>query len=215
MPLGHAVLSALLPTAKPRSNGVAPAPRQNPCRRTLLALVSAALIGILAGKVVQTYSGSVCVIDGHSMEPTFTPGSRVLTKPLFGPLLRGDIVLIDDGQTRAVKRVIGLPSETVEIWRGYVFIGRHLLQEPYLPKHTYTFPDQESPCRKFTLRDSEYFVLGDNREVSLDSRNYGPIIDEQILARVAAEQALRPTLAAFTLPVKGKRTIRPLLSSTR
>jgi signal peptidase I len=199
-----------LPTPSWESFGLGACKSLRELAKAFLGLGSATLIGILAGKAVLAYAGTVCLVEGISMEPTYRPGDRVLTKPVYGAVGRGEIVLLHDGRARAVKRVIGLPGESLELWRGYIFINGHMLREPYLPKYTYTFPDQESTCWKYKLRDTEYFVMGDNRQVSIDSRCYGPIAQDQIIGRVPETQTLRPELTANTLPALGKRTIRSL-----
>src|SRR5262249_3558397 len=115
---------------------------REPCR-WCLAVGLAALMGVAAGYTVLGVSGSVSVVDGVSMEPTYHPGARVFTVPISSTLERGDIVLVDDGKSDyALKRIIGLPGETLQLWRGYVFIDKRMLREPYLAKHTYTAPDQ-------------------------------------------------------------------------
>ena len=172
-----------------------------------------AFFGIAAGHtVIASLSGSVSVVEGMSMAPTFTSGQRIYSAPISGPLQRGDIVLIDDRKNDfALKRIVGLPGETVHLWRGYVFINRIMLHEPYLPKHTYTSPSQQNETCVFELGADEYFVLGDNRVISVDSRTYGPVTRNRIKSRLPMSAgSLRPAFAAFTLPQQGKRTIRPL-----
>jgi signal peptidase I len=159
--------------------------RREACR-FLVATSFAALVGVAAGRaVVGTVIGSVAIVDGHSMEPTFEPGSRVYSTPISSPLNRGDIVLLDDGKgEQALKRVVGLPGETVQIWRGHVFIDSKLLREPYLPKYTYTFPSPRSNTCTFHITQDQFLVLGDNRVCSEDSRYYGPVARAQIKSRV-------------------------------
>jgi signal peptidase I len=185
--------------------------RKEPCR-WLITVVIAAFIGIAAGHTVLGSFGSVSVVDGESMAPAYQSGARVYSTPISTPLVRGDIVLIDDGKKEyALKRVIGLPGETIALWRGYVFVNCRMLFEPYLPKHTYTFPDEKSETRIFRLENEEYFVLGDNRMFSVDSRAYGPVDRTHIKSRVPAASAeLRPRFVPYTLPADGKRTIRPV-----
>ena len=181
--------------------------------RWFWAILFAALIGIVTGHtVIASVSGSVCVVDGASMEPTFAPGSRVYTAPIATPLSRGDIVLINDGNKGyALKRIVALPGETIRMWRGYVFINRKMIREPYLAKHTYTFPDPLAELSTFKLSPDEYFVMGDNRDCSIDSRRYGPIGREQIKSRVPSfGNSMRACFSAYTLPVEGKRTIKAL-----
>lgn len=181
--------------------------------RLFVTVFFGALIGIAAGHtVIASISGSVSVVDGMSMAPTYISGERVYTAPISSPLRRGDIVLMDDGKNDyALKRVVGMPGETVHLWRGYVFINRKMLREPYLPKHTYTCPSQQTEKCVFKLGEDQYFVLGDNRTLSVDSRTYGAVDRTKIKSRVPVpEEFMRPSFAAFTLPTEGKRTIRPL-----
>lgn len=149
------------------------------------------------------------------MAPTFESGARVFTTPLNAPLKRGDIVLVDDGRGEfALKRVIGLPGETIKLWRGYVFVNCRMLSEPYLPKYTFTFPCQKPSVTRFSLWPGQYFVLGDNRLYSVDSRSYGPIDETQIRGRVPSPRNMvRPKLAPYTLPSPGKTGIQSVEDS--
>ena len=180
--------------------------------RWSFTVILAALVGVAAGHTVLGSLGSVAVVDGSSMAPTYQSGARVYTAPLSTPVQRGDIVLIDDGKKEyALKRVVGMPWDVVQLCRGYVFINRKMLVESYLPKYTYTFPDEHSERIHFRLGQDEYFVLGDNRLVSADSRAYGPVVAAHIKSRVPLpESTLRAHFAPFTLPDEGKRTIRTL-----
>jgi len=181
--------------------------------RWFLAILFGGIVGIVTGHtVIASVSGAVCVVDGASMEPTFAPGSRVYTAPISGQLVRGDIVLINDGNKEyALKRIVGMPGETIQMWRGYVFINRKMLREPYLAKHTYTYPDPLAEISTFKLSDDEYFVMGDNREYSIDSRRYGPIDRERIKSRVPSTgDSMRACFSAYTLPTEGKRNIKAL-----
>ena len=181
--------------------------------RWVITVLFGAFFGIAAGHtVIASISGSISVVDGMSMAPTYQSGERVYTSPISTPLRRGDIVMVNDGSNDyALKRVVGMPGEIVHLWRGYVFINRKMLREPYLAKHTYTSPSQKNEISVFELGDDQYFVLGDNRTCSVDSRVYGPLDRARIKSRVPLpDSILRPTFAAFTLPSDGKRTIRPL-----
>jgi signal peptidase I len=103
------------------------------------------------------------------MASTYEEGSRVFTTPIVGSVDRGDVVVIDDGSKNyAIKRIVGLPRETVCLWRGHVFVERKILLEPYLPKRVYTLRRQSRAV--FELGPEQYFVLGDNRSDSWDSR---------------------------------------------
>jgi len=182
--------------------------------RTLIGAAVAVALGVGAGRV---FIGSVYVVEGTSMEPTYPPGTHLYGAPISTPLERGDVVLVDDRkEDYAVKRIVGLPGETVQMWRGRVFINRQMLVEPYLPKHTYTYPmEQARRGATFILGEAEYFVMGDNRPCSADSRTYGPVGRKQIKRRVPLpEYFVCAYFTPHTLPAYGKTLIRPALTHT-
>jgi signal peptidase I len=183
-----------------------------PSCRLLLAAVFSALLGVVASRA---FIGSVAVVEGRSMIPTYPPGTHLYTVPISTSLERGDVVLLDDGhEDYALKRIIGLPGETVQLWRGCVFINRKLLVEPYLPAHTYTFPLERSRRgATFMLGEGEYFVMGDNRPSSADSRSYGGVERKQIKQRVPPPDGfVCAYFGPYTLPAPGQTVIRPLLT---
>jgi len=127
------------------------------------------------------------VVKGQSMEPNFEDKDYLIVDRItyrFREPKRGEIIVfkLPQGQ-RLIKRIIGLPGEEVEISEGRIKIknenGEFFLDESkYLPQN-FTFGDL-----KITLGNNEYFVLGDNRSHSLDSRTLGPIKRDQIIGRV-------------------------------
>jgi signal peptidase I len=175
----------------------------------------AAFVGIT---VSRTFLGSVAVVDGKSMYPNYPPGMRLYTTAISGPLERGNVVLLDDGHADyAVKRIIGLPGEAVQIWRGAVFINRKLLVEPYLPEHTYTFPyEKDRRGATFILDDDQYFVMGDNRMTSLDSRAYGPVNRNQLKRRAPTPDGFVSAYTLnYTLPRLGTTIMHPMSEPAR
>ena len=111
---------------------------KNPACRISVATALAVGVGVGAGHV---FIGSVYVVEGTSMDPNYPAGTQLYGAPISTPLDRGDVVLLDDGKKDyAVKRIVGLPGETVQLWRGRVFINRQMLVEPYLPNTPYTYP---------------------------------------------------------------------------
>jgi signal peptidase I len=173
-------------------------------KRNYLPLILAVLAAVGGLAVGRNFLGSVSVVTGCSMAPTFAEGTRVYTKPISGSVNRGDVVVMDDGNgDNAIKRIVGLPGETVYLWRGYVFIDRKILLEPYVPKKVYTLPRQRLAV--FELGPSQYFVLGDNRPSSADSRLYGPVERNQIKKRIQLpESASRAYFGPVRLPPFGK-----------
>jgi signal peptidase I len=182
--------------------------RSRTCR-LVAGTALAVILGVGAGRV---FVGSVYVVEGTSMDPTYPPGTQLYGAPISTSLERGDVVLFNDGkEDYAVKRIIGLPGETVQLWRGRVFINRQMLIEPYLAKHTYTYPTERARRgAAFVLGDDEYFLLGDNRSCSTDSRGYGPVARKQIKQRVPwPDNYVGAYFAPYTLPEYGKTLIRP------
>jgi signal peptidase I len=130
-----------------------------------------------------------------SMAPTLLPGDFVLTDKLtyhWRAPRRGELAVFvypEDMQRLFVKRVVGLPGETVEIREKSVVINGKPLDEPYA-----SFVDgRDGPMRSvrdnlapLTLRPNQYFMLGDNRDRSYDSRFWGPLTGDLIVARAGA-----------------------------
>jgi signal peptidase I len=129
-------------------------------------------------------------VKGASMEPNFFDHEYLVIDELsyrFHTPQRGDVVVLrypNDEKQFFIKRVIGLPGETVEISGGQVKIynnahpnGQLLDEKIYLDQDTGT-------TRTVTLKSDEYFVMGDNRGASLDSRYFGPVQKDLVIGRV-------------------------------
>lgn len=122
-------------------------------------------------------------VEGDAMAPTLADGDRVSVTRVVEPLKRGDIVLFDyprDPSRMFLKRIVGLPGEQIEITDQGVSIDGRPLDEPYvLPANRST--GRWSPTR---VPDGEYFVMGDNRRNSEDSRHWGAVRRELIRSKV-------------------------------
>ena len=132
-------------------------------------------------------------VIGYSMVPTLDDQDQLLVEKVtrwFGGIQHGDIITIKTERLpdhtegpNIVKRVIGLPGDTVDIRPDGVYLNLERLDEPYLPPDTLTQPRNVS-YKTVTLGEREYYVLGDNRDISLDSRNFGPVAFESIIGEV-------------------------------
>ncbi|MCA9371841.1 signal peptidase I [Candidatus Woesebacteria bacterium] len=142
-------------------------------------------------------------VSGASMLPTLPEkGTVPFQKYAFFPLIehyfkpklhKGDIVVFDNNKTEQilkeqnkqangfVKRIVGMPGDTVEIKDGFVYVNNTIIDEPYTLKARSTFGgDEIKDCQKTTIPEDHYFVLGDNRKVSMDSRQIGIISIQNI-----------------------------------
>jgi|APTNR8051073442_1049403.scaffolds.fasta_scaffold91393_2 signal peptidase I len=153
--------------------------------RKLMAIIFGSLF--LAFVIRQWVLGSV-VIEGLSMYPTLDHGDRFLFHkwPYWtsGPG-RGEIIVIRDPMDAEleIKRVIGLPGDVIQVRDGYVRVNKKPLSEPYLDPSMRT--DSGESGLKITLVPKDrYYVLGDNRHVSRDSRTFGPVGRRDVLGKV-------------------------------
>ncbi len=177
-------------------------------------LRSAVLALFLAATIIQfgrSAVGTFCVVDGESMSPTLNPEDVVQAKTSFVKA-RGDVVVIsDDGGDLAIKRIVGLPGETVTIYKGYVYVNGRRLLEQYLAKGSYTFKHnaRDERAAVWNLGADQYFVLGDNREESRDSRHYGPLQRSDVHGVInLPANAPEPALLEILLSESGKVTHR-------
>lgn len=126
------------------------------------------------------------IVEGPSMQPTFQTGQVLMVSRvnyLFTDPQRGEIVVfnapnVGPDEPPYIKRVIGLPGETVEIRDQQVYIDGKPLNEPYINE-----PCEPGRCpdRTWQLGDNEYFVMGDNRNHSSDSRSFSQVKRERII----------------------------------
>lgn len=129
-------------------------------------------------------------VRGQSMEPTCPPGRRLRASRVayvFRRPSRGELVVVRPPGTPPrvdIKRVIGLPNEQIAWTQGLFRVNGELLQEPYARIPAAPPGDDEIQTRR--LGPDEYFVAGDNRLYSHDSRRYGPVRRTAILAKVLA-----------------------------
>ncbi len=139
----------------------------------LMVIVIYTLVNLLAPRYI---------VDGASMQPNFETGEWIIVSRLpylLGQPQRGDVVILDfeEPQDDLIKRVVGLPGETIGVRDGKVFVNGIPLEEDYInaePRYT------EEPI---TLGPGEYYVLGDNRNNSRDSHSFGAVAESHIMGR--------------------------------
>ena len=167
---------------------------------TIFDTVRYIAIGLLVGILLVVFVIQRNDVYGSSMEPTLHSGDAVFVEMISvytGNFSRGDIVTIDakgmegySHEENLIKRIVGLPGETIKIEDGNVYINGVLLDESeYLPEGTKTYVGAEGQARGYqevTLGPDEYYCMGDNRGGSNDSRRMGPFKKKQIEAKVLA-----------------------------
>ena len=154
------------------------------------------------------------LVDGSSMEPTLQDKQVVFTD--MTDVTRGDIItshfpewLIEKDPSRAevliIKRVIGMPGDIIQIAEEGIYVNDQLLEEAYVSEENKKHTVVENAPRKFTLAEDEYFIVGDNREVSYDSRYFGPVKDTDLQykqsEKITKNAALKAVAVIFLIVV--------------
>jgi signal peptidase I len=152
--------------------------------RFLREVLETVLPAILIALLINVFVGQATRVEGQSMEPNLYSDQRLVVEKLsyrfHGPQ-RFDIVVLkmpSQGEELLIKRVVGLPGETVEIKNGHVYINGEPLEEPYIEEMT-----QPGRHGKVTVPPLHVFVLGDNRDRSNDSRSFGPVAIDNLVGR--------------------------------
>lgn len=150
-----------------------------------IVVISAAIIIPVRTFLIQPF-----YVQGASMEPNFYDHEYLIINEIsyrLGDPVRGDIVVFRyprDPSQFFIKRVIGLPGEVVEVKDGEVTIYNDDYPNGIKLDETYLDLEETGGHERMTLGVSEYFVMGDNRDASLDSRSFGPIVRQAIVGKV-------------------------------
>jgi signal peptidase I len=185
--MGHDWLPEGWEVLDPSDGGQAETPQRGSVFDHLKGLVREALETVLPALaivlVINMFLAQATRVEGQSMEPNLHDNQRLIIEKIsyhVHPPHRGDIVVLRLSNRRSdplIKRVIGLPGETVEIRDGNVLINGEALDEPYVEQSAY----QGMPPR--VVPEGEVFVLGDNRGFSNDSRAFGFVPFSAIVGR--------------------------------
>ncbi|MGO9559212.1 MAG: signal peptidase I [Acidimicrobiales bacterium] len=158
-----------------------PEPEEEPrsFARRAVPWIVLVVLAATAAVLLRTFAFQTFFVPSSSMEPTLMPGDRMLVLKFdLGTIQRGEIIVFkrppgdteDFNNEDLVKRVIGLPGETIYSVGSTIYINGRAIAQPWLPKGTP--PGQAIPMLK--IPNNDYFVMGDNRQFSYDSRFWNP-----------------------------------------
>lgn len=161
-----------------------PTPKKSFFRETLGYIITALIIVV----PIRTFIAQPFVVNGASMDSTFRDGEYLIVDEIsyrFEDPKRGDVIVFHyplDPKKYFIKRIIGLPKETVKVSGEKITIINNENPEGFSISEPYTH-SQTVGNISTTLRDGEYFVMGDNRVVSLDSRSWGALPEKDIIGK--------------------------------
>jgi signal peptidase I len=163
--------------AIPTPEGVAVSPKSDQQLRVLHSWVRDLCISVLISLFIILFVYQPVKVEGGSMEPGLEDQERIFINKLayrLENIERGDVIVFRyprDTRKNFIKRVIGLPGDRVRVTDGHVYLNGRLVPEPYVPEEyldSRSYPEVRVPA-------DSYFVLGDHRSMSDDSRDFGPV----------------------------------------
>lgn len=172
-------------------------PKERGFLYTLLDTTRFISLGLVIGILLVVFVVQRNDVYGYSMEPTLYDGDAVFVEMISkysNSFKREEIVTVNatgmegySKQEKLIKRIIGKPGDTVTIKDGLVYLNGALLDEPYLAEGTMTYVSADGTAKGYdnvVLGPDQYFIMGDNRGASLDSRVIGPVSADRIKAHV-------------------------------
>ncbi len=136
------------------------------------------IVIVIVVVLIRSFIATPVRVDGDSMNKTFKNGDILILYKL-SKIKRFDVIVLHetDDDEKIIKRVIGMPGDTVAIKDGEIYINDKKIEDKYAYGMT-------SDYDRITLKSNEYFILGDNRLISKDSRYFGPIKEKEIKGKV-------------------------------
>lgn len=157
-------------------------------KETIKELVRFALIALIVVVPIRVFIAQPFIVSGSSMIPTFQNGQYLIVDELsyrIGEPQRGDVVVFrypNDTKKFFIKRIIGLPGETIDIKKGEITIINTTHPEGFALDQNYV-ENHSAENAHTTLTTDQYFVMGDNRTGSFDSRSWGPVQRNLLVGR--------------------------------
>lgn len=140
------------------------------------------IVVFLIGVVISRNSYSRVVVSGDSMDYTLRDGQSLWVENFpWETYSRGDVIVLRESGKRMVKRVLGMPGDTLVFEGDSLYRNGKLVNEPYVTDEGY---EKGVLKKEITLGEGEYFVMGDNRDVSNDSRYFGVVFEDSLQGRV-------------------------------
>ncbi len=160
-----------------------------------LDIIETVVIALSIFLIIYLFVASPHQVNGQSMVPNFQSGDYVLSDKVsyrVGQPKRGDVIVFHAPEAANcpkgtgcdfIKRVLGLPGETMTVHDNHIYVNGQAVPEPYIPSDFQILPGPATKDKSITLGPDEYFVCGDNRPYSSDSRSWGPITKNEIVGK--------------------------------
>lgn len=176
--------------------------KQDKTYKEVVDWIKSIVIAVVLVAIVRIFLFSPFIVDGDSMEPNFHSHERVIVNLLIYNISKpefGDVVVFDvpEEDRRFIKRIIGVPGDKIRVEGDQLYINDKLITEPYLTEaiaesmaegltyngigESFSFPNESYPDN--VVPEGMYFVMGDNRGYSKDSRAIGYVLEDEIIGR--------------------------------
>lgn len=150
--------------------------------KKVVKFIATMFVAFIVGIIVTQNTISRATVSGHSMDNTLRDGQTIWVNHLpFIHYSKGDLAIVSESGTFLVKRIVATPGDTIQFVGDSLYVNGELVKESYVTDVNY---DKGLLSKLVVLGDSEYIVLGDNRDSSVDSRNFGAINKKSLKGKV-------------------------------